>query len=166
MNPTPRLGIDIGRVIITPDDADHADTSFLQGSEQDALDTPPNEGAFDAIAELTRAFEGRVWLVSKCGPKIANRSRAWLAHHDFWSKTGIPDENLRFCRERREKAVHCADLRITHFIDDRRDVLRHLEGIVRWRFLFGPQTRPSEGDVIEVPDWAAAERAVLGAGMS
>jgi hypothetical protein len=165
MNPEPRLGVDIGRVIITPDDTRDADTSFLRGSEADALHTPPNAGAFEALAVLTEAFDGRVWLVSKCGPKIERRSRAWLDHHSFFARTGVSDRNLRFCRERRDKALHCTRLAITHFVDDRADVMRHLTGLVPWLFLFGPQTGPVPGGVTWVRDWIDAQRAVLAAGM-
>jgi hypothetical protein len=41
--------------------------------------------------------------------------------------------------ERRDKAKHARDLRLTHFIDDRLDVLQHLRGIVPELYLFGYQ---------------------------
>ena len=37
----PTLGIDIGRVLISPWHADGGDTSFIGGSLRDALETPP-----------------------------------------------------------------------------------------------------------------------------
>lgn len=49
---THRLGIDIGRVIITPGDDNH-DTNFLSGDMEAALRTPPMEGAFETIKVLT-----------------------------------------------------------------------------------------------------------------
>ena len=59
------LGIDIGRVIIGPGEGPD-DTSFIGGSLEDALRTPPMDGAFDAIQQLVNTFDRRVWLVSKC----------------------------------------------------------------------------------------------------
>jgi len=59
----PTLGIDIGRVIVSAQDAAGHDTSFLGGSDEDALSTPPSRGAIESIAELARLFERRVWLV-------------------------------------------------------------------------------------------------------
>jgi hypothetical protein len=153
----PRLGIDIGRVLIAAEGTGGADTSFIGGSLQDALDTPPYEGMFEAVAPLVDRFEGRVWLVSKCGPSVQAKSRAWLQHHRFFERTGVPPANLRFCLQRPQKADHCRELRITHFIDDRSDVLRHLEGVVPNRYLFGPQRKPVtvEGLVL-LPEWKDA----------
>ncbi|HKS17048.1 MAG TPA: hypothetical protein VJU16_07030 [Planctomycetota bacterium] len=156
-----KLGIDIGRVIIAPGD-DNADTSFLRGSLEDALRTPPNEGMFDAVPELVRRFEGRAWLISKCGPKIQDKTRRWLDHHRFFERTGIPPKNLRFCLLRPQKADHCRELGITHFIDDRTDVLEALSEIVPSRFLFGPQKagRPIPGGVVHVLTWPDALAAI------
>ncbi|MEM6928522.1 MAG: hypothetical protein AAF602_16420 [Myxococcota bacterium] len=141
-----RLGIDIGRVLMEPVGEESADTSFLGSRLEDALRTPPAVDAFEVVRELVPRFE-EVWLVSKCGPGVQAKSVAWLAHHDFWAQTGIPEGNVRFCRERADKAIHARQLGLTHFIDDRRDVLRHLRGLVPHLFLFGKQEEPP-------PPWA------------
>ncbi len=159
-----RLGIDIGRVIIAPGLVQgRADTSFLQGSEEDAMRTPPAHQSFEAIARLRAMFGGRVWLISKAGPRIENRTRHWLDHHRFFVRTGIESSQLRFCRERRQKADHCRALGITHFIDDRLDVLHHMRGVTRHLFLFGPQARPTPPAswFTPVEDWPAAIKAVI-----
>ena len=64
---------------------------------------PEIPGAFDAVAALVRALQGRVYLVSKCGERIEARTRRWLVQKRFFDRTGLPRENLRFCRERRDK---------------------------------------------------------------
>ncbi len=144
-----RIGIDIGRVIVSAADAQgQADTSFLTGGMDEALRTPPTPGAFDAIRQLVEATEGAVWLVSKAGPRVQEKTRRWLDHLQFHELTGLPRENVRFCRERKEKAVHCVDLGITHFVDDRLDVLVYLRGFVPNLFLFGIQ--PPD---LRAPDW-------------
>lgn len=154
-----RLGIDIGRVIIGG--SGRGDTAIFDGSDEDSLATPEVPGAIATIAALTRLFSGKVWLVSKCGPKVQGRTRRWLRHRDFWRQTGVPETNLRFCLERRDKAIHCRQNRLTHFIDDRLDVLAHLRGLVPNLYLFGPQ-RPGTavpGHVVHVADWRAVARA-------
>lgn len=133
-----RLGIDIGRVIITPGD-DNADTSFLRGSIQDALNTKPYPGAFETILKLVLLFNHEVWLVSKAGPRTQEKTLLWLEHHKFYQRTGLFRENIRFCRKRHEKADHCREIGISHFIDDRIDVLRHLRQQVPNLYLFGEQ---------------------------
>jgi hypothetical protein len=158
---TMTLGIDIGRVIISAGGGSH-DTSFIGGTAEAALATPPMEGAFDHIARLVEAFSGRAWLVSKCGPRIQERTRRWLEHHRFHEWTGLHPERVVFCLERPQKAEHCERLGITHFIDDRADVLAAMRGRVPHLFLFAAQPDPAAPDWYEpVPDWSHAAAAVL-----
>ena len=157
-----KLGIDIGRVLIAPDAPDgKADTSFIGGSLEAALATPAYDGMFEAVPGLVQMFRVQVWLVSKAGPRVQEKTRHWLRHHRFFERTGISSENLRFCLERSQKAQHCLELGLTHFIDDRPDVLGHLEGVVANRFLFGPQRRPSGlPGIVPVPTWAEAHATI------
>ncbi|MBX3222987.1 MAG: hypothetical protein KF795_20920 [Labilithrix sp.] len=150
------LGVDIGRVIIA---GDGPDTSFIGGSEADAMRAPAVEGAFDSLTRLRERFAGRVWLVSKCGPRIQARTRRWLDRHRFFQVTGIPYGQLRFCLERRDKAPICEELGIELFIDDRADVLEAMRGIVGHRFQLGATSAPA--GIVPVATWIAAERAIL-----
>ncbi|REE99285.1 hypothetical protein [Thermomonospora umbrina] len=139
----PGLGVDFGRVIQGgPGPDGSADTVFLDGDLDSALSSPATEGAFEVLARLADRFAGRVWIISKCGPVTERKTRLWLDHHAFWERTGTPVGHLRICRRRADKAVHCADLGITHMIDDRLDVHRALVGLVPRRYLFGPQEQP------------------------
>jgi hypothetical protein len=160
----PVLGIDIGRVIIgAADSSGSADTSFLSGSDEIALSTPPSEGALDAIAELTHAFAGRVWLVSKCGPRIQQLTRRWLQRQSFYQRTGVRQDRVRFCLRRPEKRDHCAAIGATHFVDDRLDVLEHLLGQVPRLYWFGFQARAISGPSWAHPvrDWSEARTLIL-----
>ncbi|MEJ2125585.1 MAG: hypothetical protein P8Y47_12480 [Alphaproteobacteria bacterium] len=159
----PRIGIDIGRVIMAPVMGGKADTSFLSGTLERAMETPPSPGAFESVIRLVTAFSGQAWLVSKAGRTVQQKTRAWLRHWDFHSATGLPLENVRFCLERAQKAHHCKQLKITHFTDDRLDVLEHLRGLVPHLFLFGEQPRLDviPDWVMHVPDWTTATALVL-----
>ena len=46
------LGVDIGRVIMAPVRDGQPDTSFLTGTMEQAMQTPPTEGAMEHIARL------------------------------------------------------------------------------------------------------------------
>jgi len=153
----PHLGIDIGRVIIQ---GDGPDTNFIGGSDDDALRAPAMAGVLEALTRLCARFEGRVWIVSKCGPRIEARSRAWLRAQRLFEITGIPRRNLRFCRDRKDKALICGDLGIDYFVDDRVDVLLHMRAIVAHRFLFGAKSSREPG-LLPVPTWEATEAAIL-----
>lgn len=152
-----RLGIDIGRVII--DSPPGEDTAFFHGDHATVLRTPGVPGAFEAITRLVELFDGRAWLVSKCGPRIQQRSLDWLRHHRFFELTGIAEGNVRFCLRRPDKAIHCAELQITHFVDDTADVHEALRGLVPNRYLFGPQ-RSTPAGLVHTPDWPSTEAAI------
>jgi hypothetical protein len=119
------------------------------------METPAVDGAFDAIAQLgAGVFAGRVHIISKAGPKISRLTREWLVHTDFYDRTGVRPEHLRFVRHRHEKAPICEELGVTHFVDDRLSVLEHLASVSH-RYLFigglGPHSPPGE-----IPSWATA----------
>ncbi len=157
-----RLGIDIGRVIMCPTaDDGRPDTSFLGSSPQDALSIPPAAGAFDVIAALVQQLSARVWLVSKAGQRIQQLTLLWLDHHGFYAATGLGRDHVRFCRRRHEKRDHAESLGLSHFIDDRLDVLGYLRGVVPALYLFGWQPSPAPDWVTSVRDWAAVERELL-----
>lgn len=134
------LGVDIGRVII--DGANEGtDTSFFS---QNYLDSIEVEHAVEVLAELrAKRFHDRIWLVSKCYPNTQERTRHWLEHQRFFERTGIPNDHLRFCLKWFEKAPICRELGITHFVDDRLDILGSLETVPR-RYLFRPTARTLE----------------------
>jgi hypothetical protein len=155
----PRLGIDIGRVII--DGSAHpqgGDTAFFTGDEATLLATPEMAGAFEAVARLTARFGGRVWLVSKCGVRTQERTLRWLDGHDFHGRTGVPPDHVRFCRKRTDKRRHCLELALTHFVDDHPEVHAAVQGAVRHQYLFGA-SNPS-GAAVPTPTWADAERLI------
>ncbi|BCJ61430.1 hypothetical protein Jiend_48520 [Micromonospora endophytica] len=157
----PRLGIDIGRVII--DGSAHpcgGDTAFFSGDEATMLATPEVPGAIETIARLVPRFGGRVWLVSKCGPRVQARTLRWLVAHDFYRRTGVDRNQVRFCRARADKRVHCLDLDLTHFVDDHPEVHAAIRGAVAHQYFFGPQRRPVPRYGHPTPTWVDVERLV------
>lgn len=149
-----RIGVDIGKVLIGGDGPN--DTPFLGTTDEMAMDAPAVAGGFEAVAALVELTGGAVWLVSKCGSGIERRTRAWLEHHDFWDATGLAREHAVFCRERREKTPIARRLGLTHFVDDRVDVLEPMAGVVGHRYLFGAAHAP-EG-LVPTPSWADVMR--------
>jgi hypothetical protein len=144
----PALGVDVGGVIVTL--ADRSDDTSFFGTRP--LETPAVDGVFEQLAVLTAGpFEGRVHLISKAGPQVAANTRAWLAHHRFFERTGINEADLHFVRERRDKAPVCERLAVTHFVDDRLDILASLD-TVEHRYLFTGGT-PDRAPLTEAPGW-------------
>ncbi|MFN7971028.1 MAG: hypothetical protein U0166_01535 [Acidobacteriota bacterium] len=157
----PRLGVDIGRVLMCPaGDDGRPDTSFLDGDERQALAVPAAPHLYEVLPGVVRSFEQRVWLVSKAGPRIERLTLRWLHHHDFYRRTGLRQDRVRFCRRREDKREHALVLGLTHFIDDRPDVLEHLRGVVANLFLFGAQRQLAPDWTVPVRDWLAVAAAL------
>lgn len=161
----PRLGVDIGRVLIAgpergPDGTLPGDTSFFDGDEAEMLATPEVEGAVGALARLVALFEGRVWLVSKCGPETQARTERWLEAHEIHRRTGLPRANVRYCPARPDKRGHCMDLELTHFVDDHPEVHEVIRGVVDHQYAFGPQQEAVPAHVHHTPTWADVERLI------
>lgn len=167
----PRLGVDFGRVIHggAVGDQEHQenrgetgerDTVFLDGDVEEAMRSPATAGMFEILPGLVDRFGGRVWVISKCGERIQRRTLQWLERHDFYRRTGIAPGNVRFCRKRADKAVHCAHLGITHMVDDRLSVHGALRGLVPHLYLFGPQPADPPDWVRHVGTWAELQRQI------
>ena len=85
----------------------------------------------------------------------------WFERHRFFERTGIDSRNVRFCLKRPEKALHCREIGITHFIDDRTDVLEAMIGVVPNLYLFGPQRAPVTPGMQHLATWNDVGRALL-----
>jgi hypothetical protein len=136
MNDSKVLGVDIGNVIIdnrlnTQSKLDEAGYSKL----------PVVGGAFENLKILTDYFHGEVYLISKCTEWAQEQILTWLTNHDFYSITGINPEHIYFVRERHEKDAVCQKLDVTHFIDDRLEVLSHMIESTPNLILFKPDQK-------------------------
>jgi NADH:ubiquinone oxidoreductase subunit len=157
------LGVDIGGVLIQRADGDD-DTSFWG---ENYLETPEVDGAMAAIAALRKErFGDAVYLVSKSGEDTERRAREWLMHNGFYEKTGVRPAHVHFCRKRNDKAPICADLRITHFVDDRLEVLSYLEDVPHKYLLHADEAEIAEysdflDQVQRVDSWPDALTAML-----
>src|SRR5262249_27513350 len=141
-------GLDVGGVIVALA-GDAVDTSFFGESP---LQTPAVSGGFDGLATLgSGPFGGRGHPVSQARPKGAANTPAWPAHHSLFARARLAATNVHFVRERRDKAPVCERLGVTHFVDDRLDVLAYLE-TVEHRYLFTGGCA-GQAAVTEMPDW-------------
>jgi hypothetical protein len=87
-------------------------------------------------------FESSIVLVSHASTWAEHKIRYWLDAHLFFNRTGIARNEVYFCHDRQDKAAICQRERVSHFIDDRLEVLQHLQGVVDHRYLFGTSTMP------------------------
>lgn len=68
-------------------------------------------------------------------------TRSWLKHQNFYSKTGLAEKSVHYCRTRLEKGPICQSLGLTHFVDDRIHVMQILKDIVPSLYLFGDKQK-------------------------
>lgn len=138
-----RFGSDIGGVITV-----HGDQMF----GDDYLNTSQIEGAFQTIAEIRQQrFKGNAELISKCGSRVQARTLEWLDHTQFYEATGIDRSQVHFTPDRIGKRAIAESLGITHFVDDRLEVLGHLIGVVDNLYLFNGQTAEIEANKDALP---------------
>lgn len=145
-----RLGLDLGNVIMGGVENSPSGERALFFSDK-FLEAPQMENAFASIRKLIAVKEGRlpgqfdpsdVFIVSRADPASALRTLRWLEHHNFYEETGFLDENnVFFCLERGDKAPIARRLGLTHFVDDRLEVLGKLKEVVPHRFAFCPSDR-------------------------
>jgi hypothetical protein len=122
-----KIGIDIGNVIIG---GGGEDTSFFGDS---FLSTPEVYGAWDSLDDLDIARH-ELHIISKCGPDVERKSLLWLSSEGFFLH--VPQHRIHFVRKRHLKAPMAQALELDIFIDDRQDVLDHMEGVVKHLILF------------------------------
>jgi hypothetical protein len=102
---------------------------------------PEAPGLQDGIARLAALFGwGNIHVTSRCTePKEAEILR-WLRNHGIVAEGKMPARNVRFCRERHEKAPILMQIEASAHVDDRADVLVPTANVLslRRRVLFRP----------------------------
>src|SRR5579884_3346078 len=130
------LGVDIGNVIINHRSVNHADSTLFDYRYSTIPATPD---VYSSLKALNNGpFDGRIFLISKCTDTAECKILTWLKDNDFYGKTNINPKNVFFVKDRIGKAEVCIEHRITHFIDDRLEVLSAMIGKVPNLFLYQP----------------------------
>lgn len=150
---TERFGTDIGGVL-----AAHATLEFLEQPGRH-LAVPEIEGAFDAVRQLREEkFGDEAYVISMCDEAIEARSREWLTHTNFVERTGVEWDRVIYCRTFAEKAQIAGRLGLTHFVDDRLEVMGGFNNGERL-YLFQPNAKERARfsqhlhKVLEVRSW-------------
>lgn len=115
------IGYDLGRTIKGP-------------TKEQYNDEMP--GAFDVISKLTKKFN-KSYIVPRVNSEQRERAINWLNNKNFYNITGIPENNIYYCFDRRDKALFIKALDIRVFIDDRPTVLSPMGDDVL-KILFNP----------------------------
>jgi len=122
-----KIGIDIGRVLMG---GEGEDTVF---NEENYLLTPEVPGAYRAVSKLAKQRH-ELHIISKCGEVVEERSMDWLDAEGFFYH--ILPHRVHFVRKRPLKAPMAQALELDIFIDDRKDIIDSLHGVVKYPILF------------------------------
>ncbi|MEI6400242.1 MAG: hypothetical protein WCO58_01850 [bacterium] len=144
------LGLDIVGVII-----DRCRTEAMRTLWQDSenyQDTPEVPGAIGSIHELWASplspFQENIHLISRVKtPEGEGKTIQWLKENRFFQRTGVPQENVIFCNERFQKVEIAQSRGITHFVDDRLEVLGLMGGAISYLYLLNKN--PTDNTVID-----------------
>lgn len=150
------LGIDIGGVIMS--------RLFIDGSY------PPLLNVFDVIYNLKeKRFSKNIVIVSRADIYQRFQMIRWLGQQQFYKKTGVGIGQVFFCENRIDKADICQKKEVTHFIDDRKEIMTYLHRVgIKNLFLFQGRNEEGEGiydhvlpHVVQVESWLEIKKALL-----
>lgn len=123
-----RIGMDIGGVI--------RGKATERQSVEEYLVVNPLSDATKVIKALVDKFGSKnIFIISRCPEYAEDVILLWLDKKIF-TNIGFKRSNVYFCRERADKARIAQRLKLSHFIDDRIDVLDAMKDIVVNRILF------------------------------
>lgn len=124
-----KVGFDLSRVVIEGNAKRHPD--FVSNGN---VFLPQS---LDTLAALTQCGVNRVFIITRAkSDDEERRVWQWFIRHSFYFRTGIPANNVLFCRKRSEKRELCEQHGIDIFVDDRLEVLAHIADVVPQLVLF------------------------------
>lgn len=151
-----RLGVDLGNVII-----DHAKfgttPDYIRNG--DYLKIPPVTLALESIRLLLNGGIGTLIVIYNASDVADEKILSWVEH---WVPNDVINDhrfNLTRSIGGRDKIRECIEYGITHFIDDRVEVLNFLNGRIPSLFLMNPNpdektTHSNEtSSYVEVEGW-------------
>lgn len=151
-----RLGVDIGGPIMaSPNDLFFSDRY---------LEVPIVPGVLPSLARLRTRFGAHIYLIS-VNTRRRPQALEILAKHRILDLVGR--DHVVMCDTDAAKANTCRELGISHFVDDRIEVLELLATVAR-RYLFTSESDTGTGpslpsNTLRVSSWSAIERDLLAA---
>lgn len=105
----------------------------------------PISGSIEAITWLVGPymFKSEAWVISTLPEHQHANARLWLAHQNFFNRTGLERWRLKFVANDAEKLRAVRSLKITHFVDSRLDSLVGMTAM-QHRCLFDPSGREGQ----------------------
>lgn len=128
-------------------------------------ETVPMPHAFRVINDLRQRVKA-IYIVSRVSDEQSLQAFNWLHKVDFFGATGLTPNKVHYCYERLDKGPICWKLGVTHFVDDRPEVMFGLQSTVE-RYLMNPSPYDMETFKDRIPgmtivhDWLTLENLIL-----
>ena len=158
------LAIDLGNVIIDHKSFGTTPEYVLSGDYRAIPEVPDS---ISVISQLAHGpFHSRVHVMYNASTVANEKIQEWLRHHEFSSRTGISSEKIHRSEHGRDKSALCLCHNVTHFIDDRLEVLGMLVKTVNNLFLLNAHEEEVSAFrrhlpyVIKLSTWLEIERAL------
>ncbi len=133
------LCVDMGNVII-----DHLGFGTTEQfvNEGNYCEIPPVKDVLFFLAKLNaERFKNNVYVIYNATGVADSKIDSWLDCNDFCEITKIERNRIIRSKGGRNKTGFCIEKGISHFIDDRLEVLSYLFNVVPNLFLFRGQNR-------------------------
>lgn len=128
--------------------------------------TVPLPDAFRVAKRIVTELDPNAVIISRVNEKQKQRALEWFKKENVLEQLGIKPENVYWCEQRCEKAPIVDKLGLTHFIDDRPEVMNYLSNEVVKIFI-----NPDPSDLYDYrddiqnftvcSDWLAIEKLVF-----
>lgn len=114
-----KIGIDINGVL--------ANNKLSHITTRDYSIFSVMKNAINVIKRLVKHYGAEnIYIVSRVqSHQLSFITGVWMETHNFLQKTNIPLENVKICTRLKDKSRIAEKLNITHFIDDRPEVLSY-----------------------------------------
>ena len=142
-----KIGIDCGGVLLA--NYNRSDGTSVP-SKHSFLEFPTLRGAQDAVIKLVEIFgQENVHVVSQVSKRLESELAQWI-YVNFVDPSVLLEKNIHFCEEPSGKAPICSSLGLTHFVDNRMEILSFLSDIPNL-FLLQPSQYELDGIQGEKP---------------
>ena len=136
---------------------DLGETFFHNDSQGNKILFPK---ALEVVARCVRSCKN-VYVISKVNEEQRIRALKTLDKYDVYNITGLPRNHVFFCGARYQKGIIAKKIKINCFVDDRPEVMAHMDKSV-YRILYCPNPQDVVRFKVEylpiVYGWAEIER--------
>jgi hypothetical protein len=136
---------------------DLGDTFFHSDSQGNKVVFPR---AMEVIARANRSCKA-VYVISKVNEEQKKRALEILKRYDVYKITGLAENHVFFCGARYQKGIIARKLGVNCFVDDRPEVMAHMDKSV-YKILFNPHplevTEFKQEHIQVVHGWTEIER--------